>query len=160
MLPEIKGADVLTNKRLIVVCVTIVILTAIAAVQFRYKTYNKADLTTVVYDRWTGDMRLCDLSGCFTEEELRSFAEARFANSQQEATNRDIYIETPLGVNLVFPAQTPAEEVAQIVAGLDACGERAETQIDFEKCYRPDVRDQADGVGYRLNGTPFRPRRY
>lgn len=61
--------------RLVLLCASLLGLTAILAVMFRYETHNKRGFNTAVFDRWTGTMSLCDIDGCHTEQELREMAE-------------------------------------------------------------------------------------
>jgi hypothetical protein len=45
------------------------------AVHFRYKVYNKSDLNTAVFDRWTGTMTLCGQVGCSDQYQLENYAQ-------------------------------------------------------------------------------------
>ncbi|MFA7585598.1 MAG: hypothetical protein WCY11_05285 [Novosphingobium sp.] len=71
--------------RAMLICGTLVLVVAILAIAFRYKTYNKSGSQLAVYDRWTGEMTLCNQYGCFSQDELRKIAEDRAAASEQEA---------------------------------------------------------------------------
>lgn len=62
------------HPRLAITCLTLIALALIAAVQFRYQTFNKQGWNTAVYDRWTGEMKLCGTDGCYTDDELRRIA--------------------------------------------------------------------------------------
>jgi len=60
------------HAKLIIIGISLIASAAILAAQFRYETHNKPEWGTVVFDRWTGTVRICDETGCMISPLLKS----------------------------------------------------------------------------------------